>query len=415
MRLTIHRGAHQIGGSCVELESSSGERLILDIGRPLDAPKDVQGLVATSLDLTRPATVLISHPHMDHWGLVNELSSTWPVWTGSKSAKLIELTANLFNQPIRRELRTWDSRSGTFEVGAFKITPFLTDHSAFDAYMLLIEADGRRLFYTGDFRTHGRKSNLVEQTIRDAGHIDVLLMEGTNLRSDKPVVTESGLELEFFRLAEATPRHVFVDWSAQNIDRTVTLFRAARRAGRDLVVDLYSADVLDTIASGTAVPHPSSDDFPELKVVITRRLAALYRRQGRDDFVSHHAEGSRGRSAVSLIKGRPAIIMSRRSLVDDYAAKGLSFSPSDAFVHSNWSGYLNAPGGSEAWDNASAAGANTCLIHTSGHASATELARFANALAPRALVPIHGVAWDEHGLSLPPLVRLDDGQSWVVT
>lgn len=35
MILTIHRGAKQIGGSCVELQASSGERILLDLGMPL--------------------------------------------------------------------------------------------------------------------------------------------------------------------------------------------------------------------------------------------------------------------------------------------------------------------------------------------------------------------------------------------
>jgi ribonuclease J len=40
---------------------------------------------------------------------------------------------------------TWDSRSGPFAVGPFTVTPILTDHSAFDAYMLLVEGAGKRL------------------------------------------------------------------------------------------------------------------------------------------------------------------------------------------------------------------------------------------------------------------------------
>jgi Cft2 family RNA processing exonuclease len=35
MQVRIHRGAAEIGGSCVELESG-GARLVLDIGLPLD-------------------------------------------------------------------------------------------------------------------------------------------------------------------------------------------------------------------------------------------------------------------------------------------------------------------------------------------------------------------------------------------
>ena len=46
------------------------------------------------------------------------------------------------------------------EIGPFRVTPYLVDHSAFDAYALLVEADGKRVFYSGDFRGHGRKRKL---------------------------------------------------------------------------------------------------------------------------------------------------------------------------------------------------------------------------------------------------------------
>lgn len=36
MRLCIHRGTHEIGGTCIEIEAQ-GKRIILDIGLPLDA------------------------------------------------------------------------------------------------------------------------------------------------------------------------------------------------------------------------------------------------------------------------------------------------------------------------------------------------------------------------------------------
>ena len=59
------------------------------------------------------------------------------------------------------------------------MTPLLTDHSAFDAYMLLVDVDGRRILYSGDFRRHGRKGSLVDRLMADPPpHIDVLLLEG---------------------------------------------------------------------------------------------------------------------------------------------------------------------------------------------------------------------------------------------
>jgi ribonuclease J len=39
LTLTVHRGTRQIGGSCIEIAHPSGDRPILDAGRPLDAPE----------------------------------------------------------------------------------------------------------------------------------------------------------------------------------------------------------------------------------------------------------------------------------------------------------------------------------------------------------------------------------------
>jgi ribonuclease J len=136
LNLTVHRGTRQIGGSCIEIAHPQGDRIILDAGRPLDAPEGATGLLPASLDRSRPATVLISHPHQDHWGLVNELPVSWPIWTGTNSAKLIAVVGDITRHPLTRTFETWNSRSGPFTIGPFTVTPILTDHSAFDAYML---------------------------------------------------------------------------------------------------------------------------------------------------------------------------------------------------------------------------------------------------------------------------------------
>jgi hypothetical protein len=87
LTLTVHRGTRQIGGSCIEIAHPAGDRLILDAGRPLDSPDGATGLLPASLDTNRAASVLISHPHQDHWGLVDDLPAGWAIWTGAGSAK----------------------------------------------------------------------------------------------------------------------------------------------------------------------------------------------------------------------------------------------------------------------------------------------------------------------------------------
>ena len=83
--VTVHRGTAEIGGSCIEIRSAAGQRLILDAGKPLDAPQDATDLLPPSLDRSTDATVLICHPHQDHWGLINELPLSWPVMTGQSA------------------------------------------------------------------------------------------------------------------------------------------------------------------------------------------------------------------------------------------------------------------------------------------------------------------------------------------
>jgi ribonuclease J len=413
LTITVHRGTQQIGGSCIEIEHGSGQRLVLDAGRPLDASRNARDLLPATLDKQRPATVLFSHAHMDHWGLIDELPSHWPIWSGEIAAELMRLSTELFGGKLDRKFATWHSRSGTFKIGDFTITPFLTDHSAPDAYMLLIEGDGQRVLYTGDFRVHGRKASLVERMIEapPAG-IDVLLMEGTNLGSDKPVITEAKLEAEFVKLAYKTPRHIFVQWSAQNIDRTVTLYRAAKRTGRKLVVDLYGADVLRRISAGTRIPTPGPD-FPSLQVLILSSGKRLYARQGRHNLVQEMVDMGVATSRKKLVAS-PSIIMLRDAMLREFAEQGLGFTPNDAYAFSNWSGYIDPNSSDSGWAKAEAGGSTRLKLHTSGHASPRDLERFAAAIAPRYLVPVHGVAWDVPAIHLPPVQRLADGEPWPI-
>ena len=408
LRLTVHRGTRQIGGSCIELVHPAGDRLILDAGRPLDAPEGATGLLPTSLDRTKPATVLISHPHQDHHGLIDELPSDWPIWTGASAARLIEITDEIRRRPITPRLETWTSRSGPFTIGPFTVTPILTDHSAFDAYMLLIEGAERRILYSGDFRRHGRKSSLVDKLMaappRD---IDVLLMEGTNLGTDKAVPTESALEAEFVDLFRRTAGRVFVSWSGQNIDRTVTLYLAAKHTGRTLVIDLYTADVLDRISEGTRLPRAG---FPNLKIVVTAGLAAAYRQQGREEFVARMARyGVAAKDVPS-----DGVVMLRRGVMRDYSRAGLVPTPRDAFNFSMWLGYLGESYSFEPLAWCRDAGARISYIHSSGHASPADLRAFANAMQPRTVVPVHGVNWETEAAGFGVIHRLSDGETMIV-
>lgn len=406
--LTIHRAAREIGGNCIELSTADGSRILLDAGRPLDAPEgSCEGLLPKTLDVGRPVDgVLLSHPHQDHYGLLDELPAAWPVFCGKASEKLIRLTSGIFNKVPLQPFHNWESGK-PFALGPFTITPLLTDHSAFDAYMLLIEVAGKRLLYSGDFRLHGRKSALVRRLMDSPPEsVNALVMEGTNLGSNKPCSSETDLEKRFRQLFAATSGRVFVAWSAQNIDRTVTLYRACKSAGRTLVVDLYTAEVMEMVGDFGKLPRPG---WPNIKVVVTKSFARMYRETGRAEFVDRMVK--HGISADKLAETPSQwVVMTRPSLIRDFERKGVVPNQQDAWSWSMWHGYLNGEDGCrvQAWFDQGQCPATH--IHTSGHASPEDLREFAAAINPQALIPVHGVAWDEEANGFPAVRRLADGE-----
>jgi ribonuclease J len=414
--LTVHRSTNQIGGNCIEL-AFDGHRLLLDAGHPLDADEPGTGpLVPPTLDTgARVDALVISHPHQDHYGLLRELPPNWPVWCGEAAAILMRTTAAVGGGRIAQPLHPY--RSGQrFEVGPFAITPFLTDHSAFDAHMVLVECAGRRLLYSGDFRRTGRKAKLVDRMMAaPPPDIDVLLLEGTTLGRTEAYPTESDLEARFATLFRETKGRVFVTWSAQNIDRTVTLYRACKRTGRPLVLDLYALDVLERLgALHDSLPRLG---WPGVVGVVTSSMARMFEdptRMNDPDFVTRCARSGRAVGAARLADMPDAVVMLRSSLLRDYRRKGLGLTADDAWVFSMWSGYLGKPEYVEVRRLFESAGAQVLKIHTSGHASVRDLQAFARRIAPRHLVPIHGATWDAHLDRFEHVLRLGDGEPFVV-
>ena len=74
MKITIHRGSNEIGGTCIQL-STEQSTILLDLGLPLR--KDSKELDVAAL---KPDAVLISHPHQDHFGLIEALDHNVPVY-----------------------------------------------------------------------------------------------------------------------------------------------------------------------------------------------------------------------------------------------------------------------------------------------------------------------------------------------
>ena len=232
---------------------------------PLDAPDDEEAREALLPRIPgfrdrndSLLGVVISHSHLNHYGLAWHIRPEVPVHIGESAHRIMAAASpyvrhgRAFANPRFIESRT------PLVIGPFRVTPYLVDHSAFDAYALLVEADGKRVFYSGDFRGHGRKGRLFEEVVADPPRdINVLLMEGTNIGREAEggrFMSEGELEREFVEAFRRTRGLHFVWTSSQNIDRIVTVFRAAKRTGRILLIDLYQAVVLEATGR-SAIPQ----------------------------------------------------------------------------------------------------------------------------------------------------------------
>src|SRR5690242_19687942 len=100
----VHRAAQQIGGNCIELSTTEGHRIILDVGRPLDAPQNARGLLPKSLDVSSPMDgVLTSHPHQDHYGLLADVPPRWPIYSGEPTARLVRISSAITGMQLTHE------------------------------------------------------------------------------------------------------------------------------------------------------------------------------------------------------------------------------------------------------------------------------------------------------------------------
>ena len=144
MRVRIHRGTKEIGGSCTELEAG-GERLLLDLGLPLDGdPGDVS--VHPAIDgldgQVSLRALILSHGHLDHWGLAYLAGKELPIALGAATHRIFHAAAPFLPRSHVPE-NTLELRDRTpMPFGPFKATPYLVDHSAYDAYALEVEAGG---------------------------------------------------------------------------------------------------------------------------------------------------------------------------------------------------------------------------------------------------------------------------------
>lgn len=404
MNAVIYRGAHEIGGTLIGL-SAGKSRLLLDAGYPLflnGNPIDdkvakmppnmllelgvlpaIKGLY--QWDEPSIDGIIISHAHLDHYGLLKYAHPDIPVYVSEGTKKLIEVS-QIFKIFEKYSINTKIFMMyEPFYIGDFVIKPYLIDHSAFDAAAFEIHAAGKTVIYSGDFRGHGRKAVCLDALIKQATkQADVLFTEGSMVsRSDELTITEDELEMKIVEEFQCQSGIALVQSSSQNIDRIVSFYRAALRLGKTFVVDVYTANVLHELHSlGNKLPCPSYD---KLKVFfpyhITQRIFTEIGAEYAKRFSAYHIPKEKIEAMQNEI-----VMMVRPSMKKDLERCNLSCG---TFIYSMWQGY-RASDYQQKFENwLSERGFKTTFLHTSGHATVSDIKRLMDGLNPKQIVPIH--------------------------
>lgn len=406
MKLTIHRGTQEIGGSCVQI-SAGNSFILLDAGLPLgESPSTVD---LAKIDFT---DVFISHPHQDHFGLIEDIAADKTVHIGETALQFIAATRIFLGKaPLSNRFHALHNRTWVDLEPYFRVKPYLMDHSCMDAFGFLVEVDGKRLYYSGDFRAHGRRKKAFDWFLSDPPRdIDVLLMEGTMMgRGNASFADEKAVEqgmLEVLRTQD--DRACFLVCSGQHIDRLYAAYQAAKHAGRVFVLDIYTAYVL-RIAANRFPSLPDINSAKDIRVLTKGFTAGMHYSRINDN---RELFGAFARDifhqdtmiTIDEILAQPTRYLFKVSYFNDL----LESLNSCSVIFSMWPGYLEQPKYRELKHHPKV---TFHEIHTSGHAVREDLHRFAAALKPKCLIPIHTEKAAEYESMFDNVSLLCDGET----
>lgn len=434
MDITIHRGSEQIGGCITEI-STATSRIFIDMGKnlpgvgePTTAEEDrrmVEGIFAQNHK--EHQAVFYTHSHDDHIGLFRYVPDGVPQYMGEGAkeimiAKYESIIESKVNKDIRSRLNNDDSTdeqessaekpetrapghndmlqrlkdSNTWErtkphtaprsivVGDIRVTPFFCSHSAYDCYMLLIEADGKRIWHTGDYREHGYLGKGLMPTVkRYATDIDILITEGTMLGRTDQCIHEREVSRRM-ALAMGAFKYVVVLASSTDIERLASIKQAARIAKKDYCI--------------------SNPFMRKTMSIFTRREASVSK--GLFDF---HPKTLKAGTLGSMMRKRGFVFIATASQLTYVKKACQGIDPSEVLlIYSAWDGYYKDPEQAVAnpqYKQFRDAFDNVVDIHTSGHADRATIAKVITAINPKeSVIGIH----KDPGTSLKSLDLPDD-------
>ncbi|MDQ0359450.1 MBL fold metallo-hydrolase [Breznakia pachnodae] len=381
MRLKIIRRSNSIGGNIVEISSNDNTKILIDFGCDLDDETQIPDIQWEDY-----SAVFITHSHLDHAGLIDYIPSNIPVYMERVSYEIYKLLADFTNQKLSKAVIKI-SINQEITIKSIIVKNYVVDHSAFNSLMYLIECDGKSILHMGDFRENGYKGRLLLPTLNKIKKVNVLLMEGTTI-SREEIINKSEKELcdNLFDVCKKY-KQVLVLQSTTNIDRIVTVYKAATRSGKIFIENIFTANITLLLASyGYKIPNPN--DFSNVYSFVPFSRSE-YKAKSKSEFYNTYVEPIRKDGYLEMTKRDFALIIKQSMLkdIEMYHKKG--YLNNACLIYSMWSGYQRNSKMKHFLETIENMEIDIKLIHTSGHADECTRNRVLETIQYDYVIPIH--------------------------
>jgi ribonuclease J len=378
-------GLGEVGKNMTVYEAG-GEAIVVDAG--LAFPRDEHlgvDLVLPEMSYLadRPGgvrAVLLTHGHEDHVGALPYLLRTADV----HEIYATRLTLGLIKSKLDEHglLRSAELREAEigrkYEIGPFRVEFVRMAHSIPDSAALAIEAEGKLLVHTGDYKLDhtpidGQKTDVGRLAELGNQGVDLLLGDSTN--AERPGVTQSERVVgEAFRqIFPLRTGRILVSSFASNVHRVQQAIDVAVDQGRKVAI--VGRSMRKNVNIARNLGYLDVDDGVLLK---PEELAEL---PAREQLIV--CTGSQGEPMSALTRiayhDHPAVSVERG---DTVVISAKPVPGNELRVH-------------DAINRLAQAGAEVlhqeiAPVHVSGHGNAEELRTILSLLRPRAVMPIHG-------------------------
>lgn len=432
VKIDVYQG-NQIG-ACVTVITASKDgkthRIMIDYGESLPG-SEVTERFNYPWEEAPVDAVFFTHYHGDHIGRIMEIPENIPLYMGETARQVM---MNIHKHLSRvsgpegeihqkeYELLMNEQRVHTFrydsskrcvdsivDIPFFRIEPYSVDHSAYDAYMFLIEAEdetkesGKKVIvHTGDFRGHGRRGKAMLKMIDYYIHknhgrgdnnsnireVDVLITEGTMMsRLSESVKTEHQLQLEATEYLKEHKR-AFLICSSTNLDSLGSFYQAWQKAsyphsGYMYTYSRYYEEQLKTFSSTAGV-------FSEVYTFDNVYCLDLEKELT-------HEKWSEPKTQKALMEENGFLaVIKPEFFCEKYIDAFMDADEKPVIIYSMWDGYLDPlhKAYNKEWADflsaQEAKGIEIKHLHTSGHATAKMLEDVIKAINPKEeIIPIH--------------------------